>query len=78
MDTQKNVPKNDLEKDFFLFYKFLNYSTRAMAYWLRCLIPNPGVPGSKPLEGSKVNAAIHPSDVDKISTRNLGELSGKK
>ena len=24
---QKNVPKNDLEKDFFLFYKFLNEST---------------------------------------------------
>ena len=49
-----------------------------MALWLRCLIPNPGVPGSKPLGGCKINSAVHPSEVDKISTRNLWELSGKK
>ena len=46
--------------------------------WLRCLIPNPGGPGSKPLEGSKVHSAVHPSEVNKISTRNLWELSGEK
>ena len=40
--------------------------------------PNPGVPGSKSLTGSKVNSAVHLSEVDKISTKNLWELSGKK
>ena len=38
--------------------------------------PNPGIPpGSKPLGGSKVNSAVHRSEVDKISTRNFWELS---
>ena len=32
----------------------------------------------KPLGGSKVNSAFHPSEVDKMSTRNFWELSGKK
>ena len=36
------------------------------------------VPCSKPLGGSKVNSAFHPLDVDKMSTRNFWELSGKK
>ena len=49
-----------------------------MALWLRCLIPNPGLAGLKPLEGSKVNSAVDPSEVDKIRTRNLWERSGKK
>ena len=39
---------------------------------------NPGVPCSKPLSGSKVDSAFHPSEVDKMSTRNFWELSGKK
>ena len=39
---------------------------------------NPGVPCSKPLGGSKIDSAFHPSDVDKMSTRNFWELSGKK
>ena len=43
-----------------------------------CWIPNPGVPRSKPLGGSKVNSAFHPSKVGKMSTRNFWELSGKK
>ena len=50
----------------------------AMAKWLRRWIPNPGVPCSKPLGGSKVDSAFHPSEVDKMSTRNFWELSGKK
>ena len=41
-------------------------------------IPNPGVPCSKPLGGSKVDSAFHPSEVDKMSTRNFWELNGKK
>ena len=41
-------------------------------------IPNPGVLSSKPLGGSKVDSAFHPSEVDEISTRNFWELSGKK
>ena len=35
------------------------------------------VPCSKPLGGSKVDSAFHPSEVDKMSTRNIWELSGK-
>ena len=45
---------------------------------LRRWIPNPGVPCSKPLGRSKVNSAFHPPEVDKMSTRNSWELSGKK
>ena len=41
-------------------------------------IPNPGVPYSKPLGGSKVKSAVQPSEVDKMSTRDFWELSGKK
>ena len=40
--------------------------------------PNPGVPCSKPPGGSKVDSAFHPPEVDKMSTRNFWELSGKK
>ena len=32
----------------------------------------------KPLGGSKVNSVFHPSEVDKMSTRNFWGLSGKK
>ena len=32
----------------------------------------------KPLGGFKVNSAFRPSKVDKMSTRNFWELSGKK
>ena len=40
--------------------------------------PNPGFPCSKALGGSKVYSTFHPSEVDKMSTRNLWELCGKK
>ena len=33
---------------------------------------------SKPMGGSKVDSAFHPSEVGKMSTRNFWELSGKK
>ena len=33
---------------------------------------------SKPLGGSKVDSAFHPSEVNKMSTRNFWEISGKK
>ena len=50
----------------------------AMAQWLRRSIPNPGVSCSKPLGGSIVDSAFHPSEIDKMSTKNFWELSGKK
>ena len=34
--------------------------------------------GGSYVGGSKVNSAFHPSDVDKMSTRNFWELIGKK
>ena len=46
--------------------------------WLRCWIPNPGVLCSKPLGGSKADSVFHPSEVDKMSTRNFWEIIGKK
>ena len=49
-----------------------------LAQWLRRWVPNPGVPCSKPLGGSKVESAFHPSEVGKMSTRKFWELSGKK
>ena len=48
-----------------------------MALWLRRWIPNPGVPCSKPLVGSTVDSALHPFEVDEMST-SFWELSGKK
>ena len=44
----------------------------------KVLDSNPEVPCSKPLGGSKVDSAFHPSEFDKISTRNFWELSGEK
>ena len=39
---------------------------------------NQGVLCSKPLGRFKVNSTFHPSEFDKVSTRNFWELSGKK
>ena len=39
---------------------------------------NPGVPCSKPLGGSKVNPAFHPSEVGIKCSRNFWEISDKK
>ena len=50
----------------------------AMAKWLRCWVSNPGISCSKPLGGSKVDSTFHPSKVNKMSTRNIWKLSGKK
>ena len=49
-----------------------------MAKWLSRWISNPGVPCSNPLGGSKVDSVFHSSEVDKMSTRDIWELSGKK
>ena len=45
---------------------------------VKALDSNPEVQRSKPLSGSKVDSAFHLSEVDKMSTRNFWELSGKK
>ena len=42
------------------------------------VIPNPDIPYSKSLESSNVDSVFHTSEVDKVSTRNFWELSGKK
>ena len=44
---------------------FFDYE--AMAWWSMRWIPNPGVPCSKSLDGSKVDSVFHPSEVGKIS-----------
>ena len=44
---------------------------------LRRWIPNPGVPCSKPLGGSKADSVFHPSEVDKMSTRNFLVVKNK-
>ena len=49
-----------------------------MALWLTQWIPSLGVLCSKPLGGSKTDSAFHPSEDDKMSTRNFWELGGKK
>ena len=54
------------------FGKFFQHSQ--ISTW----IPNPRVPHSKPLGGSKVDSAFHLSEVDKMRARNFWELSGKK
>ena len=50
---------------------------QAVAQWLSHWIPNPGVPGLKPLGGCKVDSAFHPSKVDEMSTRNSWGLMVK-
>ena len=45
---------------------------------VRRWIPNPEVPGSKPLGGSKVHSAVHPSEIDQMSTRTSCGFTDKK
>ena len=64
------------EKCLNSFTKVNSYSyIEQMAQWLRCQIPNPGVPCSKPLGGSKVDSTFHPFEVNKKSTRNFWDVS---
>ena len=35
-----------------------------------CWIPNPGIPGSKPLDGSNIDSVSHSFEVNQMSTRN--------
>ena len=70
-------------QDFWNFTSFQATKTLTgfsglVVQWLRCWILNPGVLCTKLLNSSKVDSAFHPSDVDKISTRNFCKLSGKK
>ena len=48
-----------------------------IAEWLRRCIPNPGVPCSKQLGGSKVDSAFHPSEVEKGVPEIPGDLVKK-
>ena len=52
--------------------------TTLVVKWSRRWIPNPVVWCSNTLGGFNVDSAFHPSEVDKMSTRNFWELSGKK
>ena len=45
---------------------------------VKALDSNPGVPSSKPLNGSKVDSVFHHSEVDRVSTRHLWGVIGKK
>ena len=47
---------------------------RSNSLVVKGLDSNPGVPCSKQLGGSKVDLAVHPSEVDKIRTSNFWEL----
>ena len=50
---------------------------RAKASWLRGWVPNPEVLCSKRQGGSKADSVFHPTEVDKMSTRDFWELTGK-
>ena len=69
----KEAANLSLVKNFMLLCV---HSRIALPYFLAISVF--GVPCSKPLGGSKVDSAFHPSEVDKMSTRNLWELSGEK
>ena len=61
---------------FFFLYNILeNKGLTSITQWLRCWIPNPGISCSKPLGGSKVDSAFHPSTIDKMSARNFCQFS---
>ena len=59
---------------YFQFYQIFVITYAKIGCW----ISNPEVPCSKPLGGSKVDSAVHPSEVDKMSTKDFWKLSGKK
>ena len=84
--TEEQTTKNIVtHKPFWASYNFLQilyalYGNVIMIIFFLTLT-SPLVQGvlcSKPLGCSKVNSAFHPSEVDKISTKNFWELSGKK
>ena len=68
--NEKNVT---VKASYHTFSKFRIVGVMA-SHW----IPNLEVLDSKPLGGSKVDSAFHPSKVDEMSTRNSWRLSGKK
>ena len=58
--------------------KFLGLTVDSIRMTVSHWISNPGIPCSRPLGDSKFDSALHPSEVDKMSTRNIWELGGKK
>ena len=46
---------------------YILFELKSCCLVVRAKITNPGVPDSKPLGGSKVDLAFHPSEVDQIS-----------
>ena len=59
-----------------LISKFQSLSHNSL--FNKCWVPNPRIPFSKPLGGSKVDSAFHLSEVDRTSNKNFWKLSGKK
>ena len=59
-------------------YTLVNANKGTFSIPRRHWISNPGVPCSNLLGDSKVHSTFHPSEVDKMSTRNIWKLSGKK
>ena len=53
-----------IERGLLIYKKEFGKSKHAMALCLRSWIPNSEVPGSKPLNRSKVRLALHPSEAD--------------
>ena len=51
---------------------------REMVHLLGCWIPNPGIISSKPLGGSKINPALHPSEVNQMRTSTSWQLRNLK
>ena len=62
----------------FLLESDRNYIPLSNGLVGKALVSNPGVRCSKALVGFKIDSAFHPFEVDKMSTRNFWELSGKK
>ena len=58
--------------------EFLGLTVDSIRMTVSHWISNPGVLFSRPLGDSKFDSAFHPSEVDKMSARNIWELSGKK
>ena len=65
-------------KYYLLIITILKLTNCSGQTWLRCWIPNPGVPCSEPQGGFTVASAFHPSDFDQMSNGNFWELSEKR
>ena len=50
----------------------MNYG--AIAWWLGCRFTKAGMPSSKPYVGLKTTSAIHPANINLMSTKNFWRL----